>query len=78
MADQTTGKQAAGGGSLEQDAEGTAYSRLSEAQAAALRELAAGKPFGQAAAAAGVDRGTLYRWRTEDDDFIEALFEWRG
>ena len=30
-----------------------------------------------AAAAAGVDRGTLYRWRTQDHDFIAALNAWR-
>jgi hypothetical protein len=74
MAEQAMGSQSA---DQDQDPESTAYSRLSEAQAAALRELAAGKPFGEAAAAAGVDRGTLYRWRTEDEDFIDALFEWR-
>jgi len=55
-----------------------ALSRVSAAQAVALKALAAGKPLGEAAAEAGVDRGTLYRWRTHDDQFIAALNAWRS
>src|SRR6476469_324657 len=54
-----------------------ALSHVTPQQAAALRVLAAGKPLNDAAAAAGVDRGTLYRWRTQDHDFIAALNAWR-
>jgi hypothetical protein len=54
-----------------------AVARLSSAQTAALRALVAGKSLNQAAADAGVDRTTLYRWRTHDPDFIEALADWR-
>ena len=54
-----------------------AVARLSSTQTAALRALVAGKPLNQAAADAGVDRTTLYRWRTCDRDFKNALADWR-
>ena len=54
-----------------------AVARLSSTQTAALRAMVAGKPLNQAAADAGVDRTTLYRWRTRDRDFAEALTDWR-
>jgi hypothetical protein len=54
-----------------------ALSHVTPQQAEALRALAAGKPLNDAAAAAGVDRGTLYRWRTQDHEFIAALNAWR-
>jgi hypothetical protein len=37
----------------------------------------AGKPIKDAAARAGVDKTTLYRWRMHDPDFIQALTDWR-
>lgn len=55
-----------------------ALSRVSEPQAAALRALVEGRTTVQAAAEAGVDRGTLYRWRTQDRDFMAALNAWRA
>src|SRR5436309_803606 len=54
-----------------------ALSHVTPQQAEALRALAAGKPLNDAAAAEGVDRGTLYRWRTQDHDFVAALNAWR-
>lgn len=42
-------------------------------QEAAIRALIAGMNYTDAAAAAGVDRTTLYRWRTLDTEFDEAL-----
>jgi hypothetical protein len=55
-----------------------ALSRVSESQAAALRVLVAGRPMVEAATEAGVDRGTLYRWRTQDTHFMAALNAWRA
>ena len=52
---------------------------------AKLRQVAAvvpydvdGKPLHEAATEAGVDRGTLYRWRTQDVHFMAALNAWRN
>ena len=42
-------------------------------QEAAIRALVAGRTYSEAAAAGGVDRATLFRWRTLDDDFKNAL-----
>lgn len=42
-------------------------------QEAAIRALIAGMNYTDAAAAAGVDRTTLYRWRMMDTEFDEAL-----
>src|SRR6185437_4848455 len=50
---------------------------LSIAQKSALAALIAGKGPHQAARMAGVDRSTLYRWRTNDFDFMAALNAWR-
>src|SRR6266699_3065039 len=77
MADWTDNRQAAVEFPPGQDPDDPAFTRLTEAQTVALRELAAGKQVTEAAAAAGVDRSTLYRWRTMDDDFMEAMGDWR-
>jgi len=42
-------------------------------QEAAIRALVAGMTYSEAAAAGGVDRATLFRWRTLDEDFKNAL-----
>ena len=42
-------------------------------QEAAIRALVAGMTYSEAAAAGGVDRATLFRWRTLDEDFKAAL-----
>lgn len=42
-------------------------------QEAAIRALVAGRTYSEAAAAGGVDRATLFRWRTLDEDFKVAL-----
>ncbi len=42
-------------------------------QEAAIRALVAGRTYSEAAAAGGVDRATLFRWRTLDEDFKMAL-----
>ena len=52
-------------------------SRLTGEQAVALRCIVEGRSMVEAAAAAGVDRTTLYRWRTEDEKFLVALEAWR-
>lgn len=44
-------------------------------QLAALKEIMAGRGPGLAAAAAGVHRGTLYRWMKEDRAFHAALIK---
>jgi terminase small subunit-like protein len=54
-----------------------AAARLSTAQTTAMRALVCGKPIKDAAAEAGVDKSTLYRWRTRDLDFIQALTDCR-
>lgn len=61
----------------DQAADIPAVARLEGAQGVAMRALMAGKSFTEAAAEAGVDRGTLYRWRTENLDFIDAMTDWR-
>ena len=53
-------------------------SKLTPQQARALRELLAGARTQEAADAAGVDRVTLYRWRTQDPQFMAALSAWRN
>lgn len=53
-------------------------SKLTPQQAKALRELLAGARTQEAADAAGVDRVTLYRWRTQDPQFMAALSAWRN
>ena len=53
-------------------------SNLTPSQAKALRELLAGARTQEAADAAGVDRVTLYRWRTQDPQFMAALSAWRN
>ena len=54
-----------------------AESMLSETQVRALTVIVRGGSLMEAAAAAGVDRTTLYRWRKEDAQFIAALNAWR-
>lgn len=53
-------------------------SKLTPQQATALKALLAGSMIQEAAKAAGVDRATLYRWRTQDPQFKEALSAWRN
>lgn len=55
-----------------------AESELAPRQVAALSVIASGGTLSAAAAAGGVDRATLYRWRKEDPQFIAALNAWRG
>src|SRR5690348_2306126 len=55
-----------------------ALANVSAQQETALRALAAGRALGEVAAEAGVDRGTLYRWRTRDPQFMAALKAWRA
>jgi len=55
-----------------------AESELAPRQVAALAVIASGGTLSAAAAAGGVDRATLYRWRKEDPQFIAALNAWRG
>ncbi len=50
---------------------------LTRAQVLALRALEEGKSLNEAAAAAKVDRGTLFRWRIRDPHFIAANNAWR-
>lgn len=52
--------------------------QLSPAQCSAIELLARGEPVMKVAEAVGVDRGTIYRWRTSDPNFIAALNRWRG
>lgn len=52
--------------------------QLSPAQCSAVELLARGEPVSKVAEAVGVDRGTIYRWRTSDPNFIAALNRWRG
>src|SRR4051812_14852227 len=47
-------------------------------QEIALRMLVSGRRVSEAAAAAGVERATLFRWRTQDANFIAALNAWRA
>lgn len=53
-------------------------SKLTAQQATALKELLSGSMIQEAAKAAGVDRATLYRWRTQDPQFKDALNAWRN
>jgi len=53
-------------------------SKVTPQQAIALRELLSGAMTQEAAKAAGVDRTTLYRWRTQDPQFMAALSAWRN
>src|SRR6185437_2684160 len=53
-------------------------SKLTPQQAIALRQLLEGARTQEAADAAGVDRVTLYRWRTQDSQFMAALSAWRN
>ena len=55
-----------------------ADSKLPPRQVAALAVIASGGTLSAAAAAGGVDRATLYRWRRDDAQFIAALNAWRG
>ena len=52
--------------------------KLSAQQMKALEMIAKGESFSDIAAAINVDRGTIYRWRTYDPNFIAALNQWRG
>lgn len=52
--------------------------RLSPAQCSAVELLVRGEAVIKVAEAVGVDRGTIYRWRTSDPNFIAALNRWRG
>lgn len=55
-----------------------AMSNLSTQQAVAMSAIVRGSKLADAANAAGVDRATLYRWRTSDPHFITALNAWRA
>jgi hypothetical protein len=52
--------------------------KLSAQQMEALEMIAKGESFGDIARELNVDRGTIYRWRTYDANFIAALNQWRG
>lgn len=52
--------------------------QLSPAQCSAIELLVRGESVIKVAEAVGVDRGTIYRWRTSDPNFIAALNRWRG
>ena len=52
--------------------------RLSPQQQKAADRLARGETVSKIAEEVGVDRGTIYRWRTGDPNFIAALNRWRG
>jgi hypothetical protein len=54
-----------------------ANSALTPAQALAVRALTEGMSLNDAARAAGVERITLYRWRTRNPQFIAAMNAWR-
>lgn len=51
---------------------------LNAAQAAAITAIIEGGSLVEAAEAAGVDRKTLYRWRTHDPRFMATLDSWRA
>ena len=51
-------------------------STLTAAQVLAVRALAEGASLNDAARAAGVERNTLYRWRTRNAQFIAAMNAW--
>lgn len=51
---------------------------LPEKQRRAVDLLVRGESVTKVAKAIGVDRGTLYRWRSTDPNFIAALNQWRG
>src|SRR5665213_1366692 len=50
---------------------------LSATQVTALEALAAGQSLADAARWAGVNPGTIYRWKKNDPGFIAALNAWR-
>jgi hypothetical protein len=50
--------------------------RLESGQRAALDHLARGKSVAEAAKAAGLNRGTVYRWLKEDPAFQAAYNRW--
>ncbi|HZK80889.1 MAG TPA: hypothetical protein VFC46_07475 [Humisphaera sp.] len=52
--------------------------KLSEPQTEAITAISEGLSFGKVAERAGVDRATVYRWRTTDPNFIAALNQWRS
>jgi hypothetical protein len=51
---------------------------LSEQQTHALELIMTGESFKEIADKVNIDRGTLYRWRTTDPNFIAALNRWRA
>jgi hypothetical protein len=51
---------------------------LSPNQQRAIELLIDGEAIVKVAEAIGVDRGTIYRWRTSNPNFIAALNRWRG
>jgi hypothetical protein len=70
---------AADDGTLQIQAGATpAIDRLGARKQFALEELMAGKTYTEAAAAAGVNRRTLYRWVNHDADFQSAMETWRA
>lgn len=54
-----------------------ATDRLDARKQFALEELMSGKSYTEAAAAAGVNRRTLYRWVNHDPNFQSAMQAWR-
>jgi hypothetical protein len=52
--------------------------QLSEAQERVLVELTLGKSISAAASAAGVHRGTVHRWMTDDPLFAGAYHGWQS
>ena len=55
-----------------------ALSKLTQPQATAIVAIVRGAKLSDAAREAGVDRATLYRWRTADPQFVAALNAWRS
>jgi len=55
-----------------------APSSLTETQLGVLSELAKGQSIALAARAAGVSRGTVFRWIKSDPDFQAAYHTWRA
>jgi len=51
---------------------------LTQQQKDAIELLTTGAKFGEIAAKVGIDRVTLWRWRTLDPDFIASLNRWRS
>ena len=52
-------------------------SKLSPGQASVLREMMAGKSVAAASKVTRVSRSTIYRWQSEDPQFIAALNAWK-